>query len=80
MALELDAFARMRTKLLDTYEGKFALIHAETLAGAYESAENAYTAGVKAFGEEPFLVKQIVREDAVYTNHALANGLIHARI
>jgi len=82
MALEreLEAFARMKTQLLSSHDGKFVLVHDEQLIGAYDSAENAYSAGVQSFGQEPFLVKKVTREEPVYTNHALANGLIHARI
>jgi hypothetical protein len=78
--LELDAFARMKEQLLVTHEGKFVVIHDQKLVGAYDSAENAYTAGVQAFGQDLFLVKKVLREEPVYTNHALANGLINARL
>jgi hypothetical protein len=70
----------MKGKLLESYEGKFVVLRDRKLVGAYDSAENAYTAGVKAFGQEPFLVKKVTREEQVYTNHALAHGLIHARL
>jgi hypothetical protein len=78
--LELEAFARMKEQLLSSHEGKFVLFYDQKLVGAYDSAENAYTAGVKAYGQEPFLVKKVLRDEPIFTNHALANGLIHARL
>lgn len=77
--LELDAFARMKEQFLVTYEGKFVVMCDQKLLGAYDSAENAYSAGVQAFGQRPFLVKKVIREEPVYINHALANGLLNAR-
>jgi|GEM_PF-333567 hypothetical protein len=77
---ELATYEKMKADLLKTYEGKFALIHGEDFLGAYDTAENAYTEGVKRFGQESFLVKQIAKQDAVYRNQALSVGLLHARI
>jgi len=77
---ELATYEKMKADLLKTYEGKFALIHGENFLGAYDTAENAYTEGVKRFGQESFLVKQIAKQDAVYRNQALSVGLLHARI
>ncbi len=82
MALEteLGVFAQMKAQLLASYEGKFVLIHGEEFVGAYDTAENAYSAGVGRFGQEPFLVKKVTPQDEVYRNQALHLGLIHARI
>ena len=77
---ELATYEKMKADLLKTYEGKFALIHGEDFLGAYDTAENAYTEGVKRFGQESFLVKQIAKLDAVYRNQALSVGLLPARI
>jgi len=77
---ELAVFARMKDKLLATYEGKFVLVHGEDFLGAFDSAENAYAEGVKRFGQEPFLLKKVTAQEEVYRNQALSLGLIHARI
>lgn len=77
---ELGVYARMKDQLLSSYEGKFVLIHGEDFLGAFDSAENAYSAGVDRFGRDPFLVKKVTAQDEVYRNQALALGLIHARI
>jgi hypothetical protein len=82
MALEkeLELFTKMKPDLLRNHSGKFALIRDEEFIGTYDSAENAYTEGVKRFGREAFLVKKITEQEEVYRNQALALGLIHARL
>ena len=82
MALEkeLALFAKMKPELLKTYGGKFVLIRGEEFIGAYDSAENAYSEGVKRFGREAFLVKKVTEQEEVYRNQALALGLMHARL
>jgi len=82
MALEqeLALYEQMKPELLKNHEGKFVLIRHDQFLGAFDSAENAYTEGVKRFGREVFLVKKVTKEDEVYRNQALALGLMHARI
>jgi hypothetical protein len=53
----------MKEQLLVTHEGKLVLFYDQKFVGAYDSAENAYIAGVRAYGQEPFLVKKVVREE-----------------
>ena len=40
-------------------EGKFALIHADQVAGTFDTYADALSEGYKLFKLEPFLVKQI---------------------
>jgi hypothetical protein len=56
------------------------LIKGEEFIDAFDSATNAYEAGVKRFGKEEFLVKRILESDEVYRNQALFRGLISARL
>jgi hypothetical protein len=82
MALEkeLALFAKLKPELLKTYARKFVLIRGDEFIGAYDSAENAYAEGVKRFGRESFLVKEVTEQEDVYRNQALALGLMHARL
>ncbi len=82
MALEqeLNTFEALKAELLKTHSGKFALIKGNEFVGAFDTAANAYEAGVKRFGREAFLVKRISTEEEVYHNQALALGLMNARI
>ncbi len=75
---EIAVYEKMKADLLKNHDGKFVLIHGEEFCGAYDSAENAYAEGVKRFGQESFLVKQVTAQEQVYRNQALALGLIHA--
>ena len=82
MALEreLETFNRMKDELLKNHAGKFSLIHGEDFINAFDTAENAYDAGVEKFGRESFLVKKISPEPEVYRNQAFVLGLMNARI
>jgi hypothetical protein len=77
---ELALFESMKQELLKNYEGKFALIRGDEFCGAFDSAANAYSEGVKRFGAESFLVRKISQQEEVYRNQALSLGLINARI
>jgi hypothetical protein len=77
---EVARYEALKAELLKNFEGKFALIHGDDFLGAFDSAENAYTEGVKRFGVQPFLVRKITQQEEVYRNQALSLGLIHARI
>ena len=77
---EISTYEKMKEELLKTYAGKFALIHGEELCGTYDTTENAYAEGVKRFGTDPFLVREITAQPQIYRNQALALGLIHARL
>lgn len=77
---EIALFESKKAELLQTHEGKFALIHGDDFIGAFDTAENAYDEGVKKFGKEPFLVKRISPDPEVYRNQAFVLGLMNARI
>ncbi len=47
-------------------EGKFALIHGETVVDIFTSYEDALKRGYQEFGLEPFLVKQIQAIEQVH--------------
>ena len=77
---ELATFEKLKDELLKNHRDKFALIHGEDFIGAFDTPEAAYSAGIQAFGKEPFLVKRIAAKEEVYRNQALSLGLMHARI
>ena len=80
MALETESefFEQHRAEWLGGYEGKFALIRGQELAGVFDTPEAAYEAGIEKWGNVPFLVKQILPEDRVEQAPALVYGLLHA--
>jgi len=77
---ELATFERIKHELLKNHKDKFALIHGEDFAGAFDTPDAAYQEGLNKFGKEPFLVKRIAEQEEVYRNQALSLGLMHARL
>ena len=82
MALEqeLAYFEVQKPQLLEHHAGQFALIHGEQLLGTYTTFQEAFEAGVRALGTQPFLVKQVTAEDRPVQFPALTVGLISARL
>lgn len=80
MALEteIEYFEKNKDRLLAEHAGKFAVILNNELLGTYDSLENAYTAGVEAYGDRQFLVRKVSMSEPDLTNLALMHGLIHA--
>lgn len=75
MIVELESeyrtYLRCKEDLLAKHEGEFVLIKGSEMTDLFSSYEDALKAGLKRFGNVPFLVKQIQREDEVnffYTN------------
>jgi hypothetical protein len=60
---ELQYFEGHRAELVRAARGKYALIKGEQLGGIYEDQNAAIRAGYEKFGNEPFLVKEILEVD-----------------
>jgi hypothetical protein len=68
MALETE-LAKYHVELpkwLPLHQGKFVLIHDETVGGFFSSYEDAIQVGYEHFGLQPFLVKQIEATETVH--------------
>ena len=63
LEIELAYFDQHRAELLERAKGRFALIKGEELIDTFDSQFDAIRAGYRQFGNEPFLVKQIVAVD-----------------
>ena len=74
MALERE-LATYRDKLpeLKDHEGKFVLIHGDTVVDFYAAYEDAIKAGYEKFKLDPFLVKQVNATEKVLhlTRHVM---------
>lgn len=77
---ELSFFEKAKGELLKNHDGKFALIKGEEFCGAFDTPDNAYSEGVKRFGNVPFLVKRITLREETFRNQAFFLGLLHAGI
>ena len=68
MALEKE-LATYKSKLaeLKVHEGKYVLIQGENIVDTFTSYEDALKEGYKEFGTSPFLVKQILAVEPVFS-------------
>ena len=62
---ELKYFEDHKEELLKHYENQFVLIKDDQLIGAFTTEAEAYAAGVQRFGNQPFLIKRVTREQEV---------------
>lgn len=62
---EYRVFKEHQSELLAKGEGKFALIKGDTIIDVFASYEDALKEGLKRFGDVPFLIQEIQREEAV---------------
>ena len=70
---EYQTYLKKKDELLSKHERKFVLIKEAELIDIFSSYEDALKEGLKRFGNVPFLVKQIQREEEVnffYSNVA----------
>ena len=73
LSQEYQAYKARKDELLVKHEGKFVLIKGDEIIDIFASYEDALKEGLKKFGNIPFLVKQIRREEEVnffYSNVA----------
>ncbi len=71
---ELEYFQKNKQEYLKLYKGQFVLIKGEDFAGAFTTDAEAYKAGLEKFGNEPFLIKQVLDDDGTVSYPALTIG------
>lgn len=75
---ELAYYNEHREDFLSKYEGKHLLIKGHELIGVFDDAQTAYVEGLHRFGNNPFLIKQVLREEPVQQIPALSLGILLA--
>lgn len=81
MPLETESryYAEHKAELLASYEGQFVLVRGSELAGAFTTEREAYEAGLKRFGNEPFLIRRVQKQESESAHYpALVLGVLHA--
>lgn len=80
MALELEMayFKSRKEEWLSYYKGQLVLIKGEELAGTFTDHHEAFVAGVKRFGNVPFLIHPVLEEEEVAQMPALSVGVLSA--
>ncbi len=78
---EYQAYLRMKPELLKRgLEGKFVLVKDGKLAGTFDNDVAAYAEGLRLFGNVPFLIIRVSKEEATTFIPALVLGLVNARV
>jgi len=75
---EIAYFNAHKADLLSKYEGRFVLIKDSSCYGCFTTEAEAYEEGLKHFGNEPFLIKKVTKEEETDKIPALVLGLINA--
>lgn len=75
---ELAFYTKHKQEYLSNYKGQFVLIKRETFVGAFTTEAQAYKAGIEQFGNQPFLIKQVVEDNDTVSYPALSIGVINA--
>jgi hypothetical protein len=72
MAFETEeAVYQARKEALLPSEGQFVVIQGEQLLGPYENYGDAYAQGRRAFDDQSFYIRQILRDDPVNFNPSI---------
>ncbi len=59
LGTELKYYESQKANLLTAYKGQVVLIRGETLVGGFPTEEEAYQAGIRLFGNLPFLIVRV---------------------
>ena len=65
-----------KDKLIREHLGEYTLIKGEEIVGYFSSEKKAYEDGLKRFGNQPFLIEKITREEEVTQSPALVLGIL----
>jgi hypothetical protein len=77
---ELNFYEKNKQEYLKLYNGQFVLIKGEQLIGTFTTDAEAYRAGLEKFGNEPFLIKQVLPDGTKVSNPALTLGAMNIRL
>ncbi len=64
--VERAAYARLKSSLLESAVGRFAVFKGDEMIGPFDDFKTAYIAGRRRFGLWPIYVKEILPEERVY--------------
>lgn len=75
---EIKYFETKRAEWLKIYPDKFVVVKGETFIDACDTFEQALRVGIRRFGNQPVLIRQVTPSDEVVSIPALTYGLLHA--
>ncbi len=77
---ELAYYNSHKSEYLKQYKNSFVVIKNQKFLGAFTTEAQAYEAGLKEFGNQPFLIKQVVEEEVIALHPALSAGVVHVNL
>lgn len=77
---ELKYFEKNKKEYLKLYKNSFILIKNDTFGGAFTTEAETYKAGIEKYGNEPFLIKQVLENEQTVSFPALIVGAIHVNL
>jgi hypothetical protein len=72
---ELAYLESHKKELLAHHLGQYVLIKGNELVGAYTTESEAYTVGLKKFGNQPMLIRKIVEDEPFTSVPSITLGL-----
>ncbi len=76
LAQELETYYRYRGELLRTDRGKYVLIKGNAVVAIFANEAKAYDQGYQRFKLSPFLVRQIMEGEQVYSIGGSASQML----
>ena len=80
LSKELAFFEKKKSEFLKTYKNQFILIKGNQLINAFTTETEAYKFGVEKYGNDPFLIKQVLGKEEAITIPALTIVAIHVSL
>lgn len=77
---EVDFFEAHKDEWLKEFRGQFVLVKNRQRVGVFTAYQDAVNDGFRRFGNQPFLVKQVVENEPMVQVPALYVGAISAYI
>jgi hypothetical protein len=74
---ELAYFEKHKQEYLKLYKGQFVLIKGEQFVQAFTTDQEAYRIGLEKFGNQAFLIRQVLEDDMKVSYPALTVGVIN---
>lgn len=76
--IERDTYSKHAAEWADLHQGKFAVVKGDSLAGVFDTIDEALAAGARSYGLQPFLVRQLGQPPEQISIPALVMGLLRA--
>jgi len=77
---ELEFYTKKKDGLIVHHLGQFVLIKNQKIVGTFPTEQEAYRVGLEKFGNVPFLIKQVLKEEPIVSQPALTLGLTNVSL